>query len=205
MILKKADNYDEIEVNQEFTPLELGGHKGIIKKVEEYTSEISGNTSLKVAVDTDSTDKQPHYYQEQFDNNTNADKKWSTGATKYVSLKEDENCVRMLKAFITAVENSNPNFTYDWNKDINQLNGKKVGLVFGWEEYEKQDGSIGTATKLTQFRSIDKVDNVKIPKVKLLDGSFVEYESYHKSTTNEVPSEFTNITVVDNDDSPFEI
>ena len=205
MILKKADNYDEIEVNQEFTPLELGGHKGIIKKVEEYTSEISGNTSLKVAVDTDSTDKQPHYYQEQFDNNTNADKKWSTGATKYVSLKEDENSVRMLKAFITAVENSNPNFTYDWNKDINQLNGKKVGLVFGWEEYEKQDGSIGTATKLTQFRSIDKVDNVKIPKVKLLDGSFVEYESYHKSTTNEVPSEFTNITVVDNDDSPFEI
>ena len=205
MILKRGDNYDEIEVNQEFTPLELGGHKGIIKKVEEYTSEISGNTSLKVAVDTDSTDKQPHYYQEQFDNNTNADKKWSTGATKYVSLKEDENCVRMLKAFITAVENSNPNFTYDWNKDINQLNGKKVGLVFGWEEYEKQDGSIGTATKLTQFRSIDKVDNVKIPKVKLLDGSFVEYESYHKSTTNEVPSEFTNITVVDNDDSPFEI
>ena len=205
MILKKAENYDAIEVNQEFTPLELGGHKGIIKKVEEYTSEISGNTSLKVEVDTDSTDKQPHYYQEQFNNNTNADKKWSTGATKYVSLKEDENCVRMLKAFITAVENSNPNFTYDWSKDINQLNGKKVGLVFGWEEYEKQDGSIGTATKLTQFRSIDKVDNIKIPKVKLLDGSFVEYESYKKPTTNEVPSEFTNITVIDDSDLPFEI
>ncbi len=205
MILKKAENYDAIEVNQEFTPLELGGHKGIIKKVEEYTSEISGNTSLKVTVDTDSTDKQPHYYQEQFNNNTNADKKWSTGATKYVSLKEDENCVRMLKSFITAVENSNPNFTYDWNKDIDQLNGKKVGLVFGWEEYEKQDGTIGTATKLTQFRSLDKVDNVKIPKVKLLDGSFVEYENYHKPTANDVPSEFQNITVVDDSDLPFEI
>ena len=49
MILKKADNYDEIVVNQEFEKLELGGHKGIIKNVEEYTSQISGNTSLKVA------------------------------------------------------------------------------------------------------------------------------------------------------------
>ena len=60
MILKKADNYDEIVVNEDFVALELGGHKGIIKKVEEYTSQISGNTSLKVEVDTDKDDKQPN-------------------------------------------------------------------------------------------------------------------------------------------------
>ena len=210
MILKKASNYDEVVVNQEFTPLELGGHKGIIKNVEEYTSEISGNTSLKVEVDTDKTDKQPNYYQEQYDNNTNSDKKWSTGATKYVSLKEDENCVKMLKAFITAVENSNSNFKYNWDKDIDQLKGKKVGLVFGWEEYEDQDGNVKRATKLTQFRSIDKVDNVNIPKVKLLDGSYVDYDDYEENLeenrkNNEVPSEFTNITVADDDDLPFEL
>lgn len=203
MILKKAENYDAVEVNQDFVPLELGGHKGVIKKVEEYVSEISGNTSLKVTVDTDSTDKQPHYYQEQYDSNPNSDKKWPVGATKYVSLKEDENCVRMLKAFITAVENSNANFTYDWNKDIDQLNGKKVGLVFGWEEYEKQDGSTGIATKLNQFRSLDKIDSVKIPKVKKLDGSFVEYDKYKKPGSVELPDEFQNIAVID--DNSLEI
>ena len=58
-MLKKPSNYDDVQVNQDFERLELGGHKGIIKNVEEYTSTISGNTSLKVIVDTDSTDKQP--------------------------------------------------------------------------------------------------------------------------------------------------
>lgn len=203
MILKKADNYDEIVVNEDFVALELGGHKGIIKKVEEYTSQISGNTSLKVEVDTDKDDKQPNYYQEQFDNNPNMDKKWSTGATKYVSLKEDENCIKMLKSFITAVENSNPNFTYDWNKDTDQLNGKKVGLVFGLEEYQDQEGKTKTATKLTQFRSLDKVDNVKIPKVKKLDGTFVDYEEYKNGNSSITP--FNNLVETTDNDIPFEI
>jgi allantoicase len=51
-MLKKPANYDEIEVNLDFTPISVGGHKGIIMGVEEYTSEFSGNTSLKVSVDT---------------------------------------------------------------------------------------------------------------------------------------------------------
>ena len=189
MILNKAKNYDEIQLNEDFTPLELGGHKGIIKNVEEYISTISGNTSLKVEVDTDKTDKQPNYYQEQYDKDDRDNKKWPTGATKYVSLKEDENCLKMLKGFITAVENSNANFKYDWSKDTNQLIGKKVGLVFGWEEYKNDKDEIKLATKLTQFRSLDKIDNVKIPKVKLLDGTFVEYETYNNSSNNTNPSD----------------
>jgi hypothetical protein len=112
-MLKKPSNYDEIQVNEDFTPIEIGGHKGIIKKVEEYTSPVSGNTSLKVEVDTDKTDKQPNYFQEQYDNNTNMDKKWSPSAVKFVSLKEEENCIKMLKAFITSVENSNNGFAFE--------------------------------------------------------------------------------------------
>ena len=177
-MIAKPKNYDEVQVNQEFERITLGGHKGIIKSVEEYTSTMTGNTSLKVVVDTDKDDKQPGYFQEQYDNDTRTDKKWSNGAIKYVSLKEDENCVKMLKSFITAVENSNNGFTYDWNKEIDQLKGKKVGLVFGLEEYTDNEGKTKTATKLNQFRSIDKVDSVKIPKVKLLDGTYIDYEEY---------------------------
>ena len=183
-MLVKPSNYDEIQVNQEFERLELGGHKGIIKNVEEYTSTISGNTSLKVEVDTATDDKQPNYFQKQYDENTNADKRWPTSGTKYVSLKQDDNCIKMLKAFITSVENSNNGFTYDWNKDVDQLKGKKVGLVFGLEEYENDKGETKTATKLTQFRSIDKVDNAKIPNVRLLNGSYIEYDKYNSNTTN---------------------
>ena len=163
-MLVKPSNYDKIQVNQEFERLELGGHKGIIKNIIEYTSAISGNTSLKVEVDTSSDDKQPNYFQKQFDENTNMDKKWSNSGTKYVSLKQDENCIKMLKAFITSVENSNNGFSFDWNKEVDQLKGKKVGLVFGLEEYQNDKGETKTATKLTQFRSIDKVENARIPK-----------------------------------------
>ena len=183
-MLVKPSNYDEIQVNQEFERLELGGHKGIIKSVEEYTSTISGNTSLKVEVDTATDDKQPSYFQKQYDENTNTDKRWSSSGTKYVSLKQDEKCIKMLKGFITSVENSNNGFTYDWNKDVDQLKGKKVGLVFGLEEYENDKGETKTATKLTQFRSIDKVDNAKIPNVRLLNGSYIEYDKYNTNTTN---------------------
>lgn len=203
MIINKPKKYEEVQVNNEFERLELGGHKGIIKSVAEYTSEKTGNTSLKVEVDTAIDDKQPNYYQEQFDNNGDMNKRWSTGATKYVSLKEDDNCIKMLKGFITAVENSNPNFTYDWKKDTNQLEGKKVGLIFGLEEYEDQEGKLKTATKLTQFRSIDKVDNAKIPRVKLLDGTFVDYEEYTKKTNqgnNSNPLEEFNDVVEITDD-----
>lgn len=184
-MIAKPKMYDEIEVNLDFTPITVGGHKGIIMGVEEYTSELSGNTSLKVSVDTAKDDTQPQYFTEQYKNDTRTNKKWSNSAIKYVSLKQDENCVRMLKAFITSVENSNNGFTYNWDKDVEQLKGKKVGLVFGLEEYVNNDGETKTIAKLNQFRSIDKIDNIKIPKVKLIDGSFVEYEEY-KNRNDEV-------------------
>lgn len=180
-MINKPEKYDEIQVNEDYTPIELGGHKGVIMGVEEYTSPISGNKSLKVSVDTDKNDKQPGYFAEQYKADTRKDKKWSNSAIKYVSLGEEENQVKMLKGFLTAVENSNNGYTYDWNKEITQLKGKKVGLVFGLEEYQNDKGEIKTTAKITQFRSLDKVDDIKIPKVKLLDGTLVEYDEYKKN------------------------
>lgn len=191
-MLIKPSNYDEVEVKEfEFVPLEVGGHKCLIKKVEEYTSPVSGKTSLKVEIDTDTTDKQPNYFQKQFDNDTREDKKWSNGAIKYVPLGQEENQVRMLKAFITAVENSNNGFKFDWNKDVNQLINKKIGATFGLEEYQANDGTTKTATKVRDFRSYDKVDNVQIPKVKTLDNKYVDYDEYkeNKKEDNSNPFE----------------
>lgn len=186
-MLKKPNNYDEVEVqNFDYERLELGGHKGIIVKAEEYTSPVSGKTSLKVYVDTASDDKQPNYFKNQYDNDTRIDRKWSNGAIKYVPLGDEENQVKMLKSFITCIENSN-NYTYDWSKEVDQLKNKKIGLVFGLEEYTSQDGETKTATKLNQFRSVDKVENAKIPKVKLLDGTYIEYEEYMNKKDNQDP------------------
>lgn len=204
-MLVKPKNYDEVEINQDFTPISLGGHKGIIVGAIEYTSDISGNTSLKVTVDTDKDDSQPNYFTEMYKNDTREDKKYSNSAIKYVSLKDEENCVRMLKAFITAVENSNKGFTYDWDKEVDQLKGKKVGIVFGLEEYENDKGETKTIAKLNQFRSLDKVLDVKIPKVKKLDGTFVEYEDYKNATSKVVNEVFDGNVEIKENDLPFEI
>ena len=201
-MIAKPKNYDEVEIqNFDYEKIELGGHKGVIMNVEEYTSSQSGKTSLKVSVDTFKDDKQPEYFKEQYRNDTRIDKRWSNLAIKYISLGEEENQVKMLKAFITAYENSN-NCQFDWNKNWEQLTGKKIGLVFGPEEYQKQDGNIGLAHKLRDFRSIDKVDNVKIPKVKLLDGTYVDYEEYMNknnlnNSSNTIDNLFGDIVEID--------
>ena len=201
-MIKKPSNYDNVEVMEfDYTPIELGGHKGIIMKAEEYTSPQSGKTSLKVSVDTAKDDKQPEYFAEQYKNDNRIDKRWNNSAIKYISLGEEENQVKILKSFITAYENSN-NCQFDWNKDWEQLKGKKIGIVFGQEEYTSQDGTTKLATKLNQFRSIDKVDNVKIPKVKLLDGSYVDYEEYIERQDNPL-SDFKNEMEISDEQLPF--
>lgn len=199
--MQKPKLYDEIEIKEfDFTPIELGGHKGIIMKAEEYTSPQSGKTSLKVCVDTAKDDKQPEYFREQYKNDNRVDRKWSNSAIKYVSLGDEETQVRQLKAFITAYEKSN-DCQFDWNKNWEQLTGKKIGLVFGMEEYESQDRSLKTNNKLREFRSIDKIDNVKIPKVKKLDNSYVDYEEYMNS--KKINDTFESAIVYDNNDLPF--
>ena len=84
--MQKPKLYDKIEVMEfDYTPIELGGHKGIIMKAEEYTSPQSGKTSLKVSVDTAKDDKQPEYFTEQYKNDNRIDKRWNKSAIKYNS------------------------------------------------------------------------------------------------------------------------
>lgn len=184
-MLKRPENWDKIEGIEygDYETLELGGHEVVIKNAYEYTGK-TGNTSLKVEVDISGNDKQAGFFQRQYDNNTN--KTWPAGACKYISLKEEENCIAMFKGFTTSVEKSNPG--YNWDFDERTLIGKKLCGVFGLEQYERQDGTTGFATKLTQFRSLDKLSEVKIPKVRLLNGTQIDYEEYkvlQKSQKNE--------------------
>ena len=201
-MIKKPSNYDNVEIRDfEFTPISLGGHKGIIMKAEEYTSPQSGKTSLKVSVDTSKDDKQPEYFAEQYKNDNKIDKRWNNSAIKYISLGEEENQVKMLKSFITAYENSN-GCQFDWGKDWNQLDGKNIGLVFGMEEYENQSGELKTINKLREFRSIDKIDSIKIPKVKLLDGSYVSYDDYMERKEDKF-ADFKDCVEINPDSLPF--
>lgn len=181
--MEKPKNWDNVQANTgDYENLKLGAHEVIIKDAYEYTG-MTGNTSLKIEVDIAGNDEQKGFYQKQFDNNTNSDKKWPSASCKYISLKEDDTCLALYKGFTTIIENSNPG--YKWNFDEKTLIGKKLCGVYGLEEYQDSEDKTKTATKLVQFRSLDKLKDIKIPKVKLLDGTTIDYEEY-KNRNNDL-------------------
>lgn len=72
--MNKPNNYDNTQAAGEFTPVELGGHKLIIKQVTETTSK-NGKPMIVVLFDFAPDDKQPGYFMEQFKNDIRPDKK----------------------------------------------------------------------------------------------------------------------------------
>lgn len=178
------DLYEKSEAKEfgDYETLELGGHELVIMDAREYISEQSGKTSLKVSVDIAGKDEQKGFFQKRYDEakKTDAKAKWSSGGVKYLSLSDEQ--IGYLKGFITALEKSNPNFKFNLKGKWEQLNNLKIAGQFGLEEFEKQDGTIGTATKLIQFRSLDKLNEIKIPKVRKIDGTLVDYEEYKNTT-----------------------
>ena len=77
------------------------------------------------------------------------------------------NALPFFKAFITAIEKTNPGFVWDW--DEQKLVGKNVMAVFG-EEYLK-DGEVKVRTNLVEFRSLDayKEGKIKVPELKKIE------------------------------------
>ena len=72
------------------------------------------------------------------------------------------------KAFITAVEKSNPGYKWDW--DEQKLVSKNVIAVFGEEEYIDNDGNLKVVTKIQDFRSLEayKEGRITVPAIRRL-------------------------------------
>ena len=102
--MKKPNNYENTQAQGEFTPVELGGHKMVIKSVEERMSKTN-KPMIVVFFDFAPGDKQAGYFMESFKNDIRPEKKWPNQGTQYI-LTEDENgdCSRSFKTFLTCVE-----------------------------------------------------------------------------------------------------
>lgn len=163
----KPQGYDEVQAVAEFTPIELGGHKLVIKKLEEVTAS-NGNKYLKVSYDTAPDDKQPNYYAEQYKNDTRDTKKWSGVATIFPTDKEGKTS-KTFKQFCTSIERSN-NSQIQWGAGFEaSIVGKKIGGVFGEEEYIGNDNTIKTARKLFWWCSIESAETAKVPNKRAIE------------------------------------
>ncbi len=196
----KPNNYDETQVQGEFKPVELGGHKMIIKQVSEMKSK-NGQNMIVVLFDFDKSDKQADYFMEMFKNDIRPDKKWPNQATQYVLVNDNEGKTnKSFKTFCTCVEHSNPGFTIQWGDNWGeQFKNKKIGGVFG----EQMDFYNGKETKkkvLRWFISLDRVADATIPEI--TETKAYKDNKNNSSTTNGT-SDFMNIPDGIDEELPF--
>lgn len=168
--MQKPSNYDELTVN-EHVPIRLGGHQMVIVDVREAISSTGKNMFI-IMFDFAQDDVQPEMFSKISEHLSNSDETvWPSDGTGYVILTEEDNqCTRMFKSFIRAIENSNPDFQMKWtdgNDFTDQFIGQKIGGVFGNVE-SLYNGMSLTRRKLRWFCSTEAASGAVAPPDKRL-------------------------------------
>ena len=214
--MKAFAGYDEVKVNNFPERLKLGGHicKVLEAKIEAFTSQKDGKTyeQLIIKFDIESPDEQVGFYANKFSEDASKDAlnaKWKGFHRISVPTDSSEEFIKSrFKAFTTSVEESNPG--YKWNWEENTLVGKVFGGVFAFEEFTNQEGKTITMSRIRYVKSTDKIFEVEIPKVKMADGTYMEYDEYvemkkaeRANSENSVANTTSDAGTMSGDDLPF--
>ncbi len=181
--MRKPNNYEDTRAQGEFIPVELGGHRLIIKEVYEMQSK-TGKDMIRVSFDFAKNDKQAGYFEQMFRDDIRPEKKWPNQATQYILTEDNEgNCSRSFKTFITCVEHSNKGFDVQWVDDFGaQFKNKQIGGVFG-PQMDYYDGREIEKRVLRWFVSIDKVDEARVPDMSETTAYKNHINGYHPNST----------------------
>lgn len=188
--MEKLQGYEDAQaITGEYERLEAGGYICKIVSAKEEKSKNSGKRMLVLALDIIEGDKKD-FFRKRFDEDNRIDKKWPSGAI-YRQMLEGDKAAGFLKGLMTSLEASNDGFKWNW--DEKKLADLKCGAIFGEEEYEKIDGSVGTTTKIKFIRTVKSIQDgkFKIPEIKKLPQKGESFE------------DFINSASADNDDLPF--
>ena len=96
------------------------------------------------------------------------------------------NALPFFKAFITAVEKSNPGYKWDW--DEKKLIGKNAIAVIGEEEYLDKEGNVKIGSKIVEFRSLEayQAGKIKVPELKKLPTAAVPEKTEETASTLDI-------------------
>ena len=194
--MKKFAGYDDIQVNEGFKILPAGPYRCVIKKATEEARANSEGTSLVILFDIAEGEHKGHF-KDDFEKQTSS-KKWRGIYRIGVPVdNSSDGLKKFFKSLITSIEKSNPGFKFDFDdKSVAALKDKKIGFVFGEEEYEK-DGKVKVFIKPFFPRSWESVLDAEVPTRKKLEGASTSSNSGSGWTPN-VPA-----AIEDDDDLPF--
>lgn len=168
-MLKPLD-YENVQANSSFTPLAPGGYVCRIMGVEEGVSR-NGAPTFYVSLDI-AEGPEANRFATEYRNDTRPDKKWGCVYRQLITTK-DGGTSPFFKGLITAIEESN-GMTVNWTDNQEafaaQFKGKLVGVIFGREEYAKQDGSKAWNTRAQLCMPVAKIrsGDFKVPEDKPL-------------------------------------
>ena len=166
--MNKIQGYDEAQsYTGESRTLPAGKYICEIKGAKEVETK-NGKKQLVLQLDIAEGEYKDHYsnlYAANAERNgTNA--KWNNGGLFRQGYEGKQ--LPFFKGMISCIEKSNEG--YEWNWDEKTLKGKKIGVLFGREQY-LMNGQKKWATKARAVRSIKGLEMSEIPQDKLLDGS----------------------------------
>lgn len=184
----KQIDLTNVQESKDFERPAPGGYICEIKAVED----IPDKEYLKITYDISEGDFKG-YYSNMRENNPD----WAWAGAYCKSYKPK--ALPMFKRFCTAVSKSNGAFIFDGGKvngNEQTLIGKKIGLVFGEEEYYGNDGNLKTRLIVSKEFPTDKLAEQKAPKKKAIKedsstapetASVDDFVNVPESTPSETP------------------
>lgn len=156
--------------SSDYKTLPIGGH--ICRIVgAKATKSRNGNDMIEIAFDIAENGEYDGMFNERFDGlrKQKPDCKWPNGGMFRTGiLTRDGKTSGYFKGLITAVEESNPGYSFKGSGcNEETMKGKLIGFNFGEEDYKGNDGNIRTSVKPFYAVSVQTVrDGIEPPKKK---------------------------------------
>lgn len=160
--MKPIKGYNEAQPAGEYEKLAAGGYVIKITGVEDDDQK----QYLRITYDIAEGPEKGRYANETSDN-----------AYRHQFIRSyKEKALGMFRAFIKAIDAANgTSFDTRIEKGFpeNELVGKLLGVLFGYEEYEANDGNVKERLRLVRFLNLEQVraGDFKVPELKKLEGS----------------------------------
>ncbi len=170
-MINKPNNWENVKAPSDRNKLPAGAYVCKIKKAT--VQETDYGFQLALAFDITAGDY-AGYFAEEFKTNPANTKKWKGVLRQFLPKEDgterDEWTKSQLKGLVTAIENSNAG--YKWNWDESSLSGKEIGIIFRNEEWA-YNGRTGWTARPFRGTTVENVvnGNVRLPEDKPLKDS----------------------------------
>ena len=201
--MKPFKNYESTQTFSSRPTLPAGGYVCKIMNAEEKvykSSKGKNDTFSKLEISFDIIEGEySGFFASDYRSQQNEDKKWKGVLRMSVPSDDgtemDEKIKSMFKTNITAIEESNSGYHWDWNEKA--LKGLVVGCLFQSQEWE-WEGKSGWKSQPYGFIDAEKIrsGDFKVPKPKPLKNG-------GKSVPAQASSAMSDFTEVSDSDLPF--